>query len=263
MIVRDIGDAWQVVLQTDHAVLSEQFCRAWGNEVFAVPQPLESLAIASLRHDDGWSVWEQSPSLEGESKKPQGFLDVKIPLHLAFYRACIAAVSDQDPYAGLLVSMHGAGIYRGRYGSQDGLRLTHAEEVKDLVDAFVVEQEAGYQFRIHALKLSEEERWANYRLLQIYDRLSLYFCMKDIDAGTPETLSPVPINYSGQEVDLKIEPVGHWRVSIDPFPFVGMEATFFVDRRVIPKSDWVDDGHFREVFFATPVERISIVVVSG
>ena len=40
----------------------------------------------------------------------------------------IAAVLDQDPYAGLLVSMHGAGIYRGRYGTQPSLKLTFADE---------------------------------------------------------------------------------------------------------------------------------------
>ena len=54
-----------------------------------------------------------------------------VPAHLAFYRACIAAVSDQDPYAGLLVSMHGAGIYRGRYGTQPSLKITYADEVRD------------------------------------------------------------------------------------------------------------------------------------
>ena len=53
----------------------------------------------------------------------------------------IAAVLDQDPYAGLLVSMHGAGIYRGRYGTQPSLKLTFADEVRDQVEAFVAEQE--------------------------------------------------------------------------------------------------------------------------
>ena len=50
------------------------------------------------------------------SGAPVTFLDVRVPAHLAFYRAGIAAIGDEDAYAGLLVSMHGAGIYQQRYG---------------------------------------------------------------------------------------------------------------------------------------------------
>ena len=56
-----------------------------------------------------------------DSGKPLNFLDVGVLAHLAFYRAGIAAITEQDAYAGLLVSMHGAGIYRGRYGLQPEL----------------------------------------------------------------------------------------------------------------------------------------------
>ena len=64
--------------------------------------------------------------------KPVSFLDVHVPAHLAFYRAGIAAITDEDPYAGLLVSMHGAGIYRQRYGSDTSLGLTRAPEAQAL-----------------------------------------------------------------------------------------------------------------------------------
>ena len=262
MIVRDTGDAWQIVLQPDHAVLCEQLCRSWGNDQLASPAPLESLAIASRRHDDGWAVWEQSPSLDPETGKPRGFLEVQVPLHLAFYRAAISAISDEDAYAGLLVSMHGAGIYRGRYGSQPELKLKHAADVKELVDVFVDEQEADYDRRIGALGLDEDERWINYRFLQLYDRLSLYFCMKDLDNGEADVLKPIPADYAGAETEIAIEPLGPWHVSMDPFPFAGAEATFTLDRRVLAKNGWSDDGAFRAAFFAAPVERTSITVTA-
>ena len=47
MIIRDLGDAWQIVLQTDHADLSASFARAW-----KTPLP-PSLVIATERHDAG------------------------------------------------------------------------------------------------------------------------------------------------------------------------------------------------------------------
>ena len=118
VIVRDLGDAWQVVLQTDHAELAGQFAESW-SEQGAVS---ESLKIATRRHDDGWAVWERAPRVDDDGT-PVNFLDVDVRSHLAFYRAGIAAITEQDEHAGLLVSMHGAGIYRQRYGLDPGLGL--------------------------------------------------------------------------------------------------------------------------------------------
>src|SRR5688500_13743082 len=103
MIVRDAGDAWQVVLQTDHADLSGAFARAWSEQGAGH----DALVIAAERHDDGWAVWERAPRVD-ESGKPVNFLDVDVRSHLAFYRAGIAAVTEHDPYAGLLVRTRGA-----------------------------------------------------------------------------------------------------------------------------------------------------------
>ena len=126
VIVRDLGDAWQIVLQTDHADLSAAFARAGRRR----SPSSDSLKIATERHDDGWAVWEQSPRVDDDGK-PVNFLEVDVRSHLAFYRAGIAAITEQDAHAGLLVSMHGAGIYRQRYGLDPGLGLTRAAEVQE------------------------------------------------------------------------------------------------------------------------------------
>lgn len=263
MIVRDAGDAWQVVLQPDHADLSAQFARAWGSDGFAPPAPLESVVVATARHDDGWAVWERAPALDREGAAPRTFLDVEVPSHLAFYRAMIAAVLDQDPYAGLLVSMHGAGIYRGRYGTQPSLQLTFADEVRDRVEAFVGEQE-DLQARLAAeLGVPEAERWANYRLLQVYDRLSLYFCLRDVEAGEPDTIAPVPRDYSGTEAELALEPLGAWHIRMDPFPFAESPARFRLLRRVLRKRAWPDGESFRRDFAATAPETVAITIEAG
>ena len=77
-----------------------------GNDRFAAPRALESLATAARRHDDGWSVWERSPDLDLGEGRPLNVFDVGTEIHLAFYRAMIVAVADEDPYAGVLASMH-------------------------------------------------------------------------------------------------------------------------------------------------------------
>jgi hypothetical protein len=217
MIVRDLGDAWQIVLQTDHADLSGSFARAWREPVN------DALAIAAERHDDGWAVWEQAPQLDSEGR-PVNFLEVDIRSHLAFYRAGIAAITEQDPEAGLLVSMHGAGIYRGRYGLDPALGLARAAEAQAEVDAFVAEQEAKFGGE-------PGERQHDYELLQLFDRLSLYFCLRDAENGEPE-----PVELQGYTLDA----TGPWRVRVTPYPFADGPSTFTLKRRVIAKSEGAD-----------------------
>jgi hypothetical protein len=228
VIVRDLGDAWQVVLQTDHADLSGEFARAWAEPVSP------SLAIAAERHDDGWAVWEQAPRVDADGK-PVTFLEVDVRAHLAFYRAGIAAITEQDEGAGLLVSMHGAGIYRRRYGLDPGLSLARAEDVQDAVDAFVAEQEAKFGG-------DPGERRADYELLQLFDRLSLYFCMRDVEAGEEAELQ-----------GYRLEPVAPWHVRLAPYPFGEQPARFSLLRRVVPKNGTPE-------ILEAPAERIEITI---
>jgi hypothetical protein len=244
MIVRDRGDSWQVVLQTDHADLSAAFARAWADR----DARHDSLVLATERHDDGWAVWEQAPLVEPETGRPLNFLDVPVPAHLTFYRACIAAVSDQNPYAGLLVSMHGAGIYRQRYGTDLALSLTRAAEVAEQVEEFVAEQEASHEERLAATGHSDEERWADYHRLQLYDRLSLYFCMRDVENGEPSEIG-----------DHRLAPVEPWRVTIDPYPFEFSPASFSLLRRVVPKRVRAQREFPAELFALAP-EQVEITI---
>jgi hypothetical protein len=227
VIVRDAGDSWQVVLQTDHADLCGQFAESWSD-----PVP-ESLRIATRRHDDGWAVWEQAPRVDHGA--PVNFLDVDVRSHLAFYRACIAAVTEQDATAGLLVSMHGAGIYRQRYGLDPALALTREPEAQKEVDAFVAEQEASFGG-------DPGEHRSAYDLLQLYDRLSLYFCMRDVEAGEDAELQ----GYG-------LEPVAPWHVRVGPYPFVESPARFSLLRRVLPKKGTID-------VLGAPAERVEITL---
>lgn len=239
MIVRDLGDAWQVVLQTDHADLSGDVARAWADQG---PRH-ESVVIAAERHDDGWAVWEQAPMVDPRSGAPVNFLDVGVPAHLAFYRAAIAAIGEQDPYAGLLVSMHGAGIYRHRYGTDPALGLSRAAEAQEQVDAFVAEQEARHEALAASLGVSAEERWADYHLLQYADRFSLYFCMRDVEAGE-----------AGKVRDFSFAPLGPWHVRVEPYPFATSPLRTSLVRRVVPKGAGVTD------LLALEPERVEIVL---
>ena len=246
MIVRDNGDAWQVVLQTDHADVSGACARRWVD----TGARHASLVVAADRHDDGWAVWEQSPMMDAGTGKPLNFLDVAVPAHLAFYRAGIAAITDEDPYAGLLVSMHGAGIYRQRYGAQPELKLSRAAEVQDLVEAFVAEQEASHASRRDGIGVTDDERWADYFRLQVYDRFSLFFCLRDLDGNEADDIG-----------GYRLESLGGGRVRMDPYPFGADTAHFTLLRRILPKRSRTTD-ELRHELLGAPAERLEIEVVA-
>src|SRR5215471_19126762 len=98
-----------VVRQPDHGVQTGLFASHWGNEETPPFTPREPVIAAGTRHDDGWQAWEEEhPTL--------------------------------DPTTGLLVSMHGAGLYNDRYGTFRLAERQFSPSEQALVDEFLAEQ---------------------------------------------------------------------------------------------------------------------------
>ncbi len=258
MLVRDAGDSWQLVAQPDHADLAGQLAAAWGGPGFARPEPYASVVRAATRHDDGWSVWERHPRL-GPDGVPQSFFAVPASAHLAFYRACVEVVCDEDPYAGLLVSMHMSGLYRNRYGVMPTPAMQLADDVRAQVEAFAEQEEDRQAALCRTLDGDEAQCWTNYALLQVFDVVSLYCGLADLESGTPGGCEGVPTAAGGDPVRLAIEPLGPWRLRFDPYPFVESPLELSLERRLVPKRAWPDDDAFRRDVAAAPLETVRIV----
>ena len=240
MIVRQNGD---IVMQVDHAVVSGQLADAWADGM----EPRASVATAARLHDIGWRHWEEAPRLNPDTGRPANFLDVVIDEHLRLYRLGIEEVEAVDPYAGMLVSMHAAGIYTGRYGTQPALLLTRAPAVQELVDAFIAEQEARYGAAKEALGVADDELWRNFLLLQVFDRLSLRLCL-----GDPAGMGPMEIVLPDDgrltvTLDGDVE-------RLDPWPFAVDELTVEVPTRTIALEGHADDAALQAAIAAAPVE---------
>jgi len=266
VIVLDAGDSWELVMQPHHGDLAGQLAAEWGNDEFAAPRSRAAMVLAATRHDDGWAVWERWAEVEPDGEhRPVSFLQAEIPSHIDFYRAAVTDVTRRDPYAGFMVAMHAAGLYRMRYETHPQMgTMSGAEEHRDRIASFLDELESSYPRRRAECRLDESEQWTNYRLLQVFDRLSLYFSgFFKVAAGDVHTIAPVPLDYEGGETEIQVEatlgfePFSPTHVRIAPYPFGASPATFTLERRLLPKQSWTSE-EFREALVKAPLESIQI-----
>lgn len=267
MIVHDGGDVWQLVLQPEHGDLTGALAAAWGNSEFAAPRSRESMVTAATRHDDGWAVWERWPEVDsGAEGAPVSFIDIDVPSHIAFYSAAVTDVTRRDPYAGLLVAMHAAGLYRMRYDTHPQMGVMRdAERYEQQIAAFLAELEDSYAARRERSGIDENQQWTDYRMLQVFDRLALYFCgFFKLANDDLHTLGPVPLDYEGRETELRIkplspfEPLSPTHVEISPYPFGESPARFRLKRRLLPKRPWTP-AEIRRELAEGPAEWVEIV----
>lgn len=97
--------------------------------------------------------------------------------------------------------------------------------------------------------VEEKTLWTNYRILQIVNRLSLYFCMAPSSA---RSLGPAPVSYVGQDAEPRLESVAPDTVCISPYSFRKSPLRVSVKACAIPKRPY-DDQQLCETFsHATP-----------
>jgi hypothetical protein len=267
VIVADLGDRYQFVTQPDHAELAGQFADHWGGAA-ARPEPFESLVLAAYLHDVGWEAYDRRPRLDDDGE-PVDFRGMPADPWVPLYEDGIDAVVDLDTDAGLLVSLHGAGLRNQRYGLSPEWPETPPE-----FEAFVEREERRQRELLEDLladgrndpgsplssdaeatlaAMHDPDRvpgddagrlWDDYRRLQAWDALSLSFCITDSPPGYGE-VSSVPAA-DGGTVTLSVTRAdaagpGGCEFAIDPYPFDTAPLTVTVPVRTVAKAA-VDGG---------------------
>jgi hypothetical protein len=255
VIVSRRGEGLVIVRQVDHQEQCRTMAERWGNEAFERPEPYGSLADAAGWHDEGWRAWEDAPEID-PAGRPLDFPDLDAKRHIALYRLGIRAAVERDPRAGLIVSMHGQGLYERRRGL-DGPAPPRAEREPE-VRAYLEEQDE-LQASLTAA-LGGEDRvagwaWDGYRLLQAWDLLSLWLLWRGLPREEERSLVRVPRRPADPGVDLRLAPAGPRACTIDPFPFRGDAVDLPVAARIIPDRRYEDDLDLRIALDEAPWEE--------
>lgn len=231
MIVLRRGGELVLIQQLDHAALAGRFAERWGNAGFDGPEPHDAVVLAAARHDEGWRESDDAYRLDETRRRPLSFLDASIDDYARLYAAGIGRIAALDPYAGLLVSMHGSGNVTGRWGAQPGVRLTGYDPTAwvPVIERFVLEQEQlQARLKLAILGVPAEVRrsvferrlWAHYELLQVWDRLSLFVCRADAGAGDAVPLGDAPARIDEPRLtEFTARALGDGRFTVSPWPF--------------------------------------------
>src|SRR6266852_6609451 len=207
MIIQEQGDQLVLIRQTDHAVLSGFFAREWGNEQFTRPEPFASFCLAAAEHDNGWREWELLPGLDLKTRLPYSFTSIPTEEHIALYQRGIERLVKEDHYAGLLVSMHCAGLYDRTLATMPGFSAKYVKSNEAPLVSDFLQRLRLQQLRLKvdlradsAMKSFAEEKslQANLQRLEALDRLSLYFCLGPLEGAT---IDAVPLDNGSREVD--------------------------------------------------------------
>lgn len=232
MIVRELPNGQLFCInQTTHALMAAEFCRHWGNQEFAAPEPYAEVMLGIAQHDNGWYEWESAPKLRIDGY-PEDFMHESDPMaKLQLWQRGIDRLYAQHPYAAALMGRHAAILYAG------DLKRDLVPELRQGILNFIAAQEqllsqvrallGGDALFIRALR--EESIEANTRLLQIGDNASLYVT---IPWGNPATLTNCPVDGDGAYTTLHMT-FDDKVIQFDPWPFQVEQFTVSIYGRLL------------------------------
>jgi len=130
-------------------------------------------------------------------------------------------------------SMHSWGLYNGRYGMSDKVLLNDlAADNRSLAEP-MLDGERARQQRLRAQLaadpatapwVEESHLFQNYKQLQFFDTLALYFNCTHADARVATSFPHVPVD-AQSDVEVAIAPAGDGVYALTPYPFDRDELT--------------------------------------
>lgn len=196
---------WILLTQREHARVSGELAKHWGNEPFLPLRPADVVLPAIYRHDDGWRQWEAAPQVDPVSGKPRSFTEMPVDDAHQIWARSIDDVADLGPLAQFMIAEHF--IFLRSHG--DDAALPESQRFLDTYRRKCRTWLGQWQSANPALHTEEIARRA-VEHLQLFDALSLWLCC------APRSQSWSILAPGGTE--LQLTPQSEHEVSLRPWP---------------------------------------------
>lgn len=241
---------WLLITQPDHAALSGEFARHWGNELFAAPALRNDLAAAIAHHDDGWQEADAEPRWFRATRAPQNFLDLAPDDFTSISRRSIRFAGARSSLAGYLVSWHFRKLAEARSA------VDSAFAALPQIQEFLADQRSlQAELRPHFAALPDVAVSEACRLLQFSDMLSIYICLGALDDCTfPQEF--LTGSNSRARVTLHFEPEA--TLWLSPYPFDCSPLSLRVTGRRLDQASFRNQEELSHAYASAPPETLSV-----
>lgn len=230
-----------IIAQLDHARMSGELVLAFGNAQFARPEPNALLHYVVAHHDEGWAEVDRAQVCDPRTRLPYHLTQTPLTEIVMTGPRSPDFNEQHHAYCGLLSSMHTYGLYHGRYGLSDkifvdNIPAEHKATVTQMLNG-EVERQARLKAQLaadptSAAWVTDQLLFTNYKLLQFFDTLSLYFHMTHEAARAESKFLHVPLSAS-EDATLTIRPVSYGTYALAPWPFNVERLTVSVPGRYL------------------------------
>jgi hypothetical protein len=265
------GGPHLAIMMYEHTALSHQFARAFGNAEFQAADPNDVMFHVTLHHDAGWAEFDRDPATDPSTDLPYNLVDTPVRYITVTSRGSPDYNQRHHPYSGLMSSMHSWGLYNGRYGLSNMVLVNRfPPDDRPIVQA-MLDGELERQARLKAelardpgtsAWLDERHLFQNYKQLQFFDLLALYFNRIHPSERGEVTFEHVPLN-AERDTSVTIRPREQGVYALAPYPFGARSAEFAFAGRLITPGQQTRDGGWSRVLAAAPTSWERFRLVAG
>jgi len=263
MIIQSTPDGTRhfAITMDQHTALAARFARAFGNPDFEPVAPLELMLFMVGNHDKGWVALDAAPGTNAATGLPYNLVETPATDIVPTSAASPDFNERHHPYCGLLSSMHSWGLYNGRYGLSDKILIDSIPQAQRPLVQRMLDGELARQARLRATLaadpltaawIEEAHLFQNYKQLQVFDTLALYFNRTAEGAREATHFEHVPLD-GARDVTITLRPEGPGVYALEPYPFDEDPADFSFDGRYIEPLTAGADGDWGARLAAAPV----------
>jgi hypothetical protein len=244
----------------EHTALAHQFARSFGNDRFRPPEPNDLMFHVVLHHDAGWAELDRNPVTDATSGLPYNLVETPPEYITVTSRLSPEFNQRQHPFCGLLSSMHSWGLYNGRYGLSSMVLIDKIPPQDRPLAKRMLDGELDRQRRLKAelaqdpsasAWLEEDRLFQNYKQLQFFDTLALYFNRTHPSHRSEVTFEHVPLS-DRQDATVTVRPRGPGVYELSPYPFSAGSAEFAFAGRYIEPGQHETDGGWPDILAKAP-----------
>jgi len=263
------GEPRLAVMMYEHTALAHQFAREFGNARFEPAQPADLMCHAVLHHDAGWFEFDRDPMTDPKTALPYNLVDTP-PEHITVTSRRSPDYNERHhPFCGLISSMHSWGLYNGRYGLSsmvliDKIAPRDRPLAQRMLDNELVRQKRLKDELARDAKtagwIEEAKLFQNYKQLQFFDTLALYFNRTHASERSEATFTHVPLN-ARDDITVTVRPKAPGVYALSPWPFAADGGEFAYAGRHISPGAHEKKGGWPKVLHKAPTvwERFRLV----